>query len=201
MGVTVTWEMFMGAGPAWTDVSTNTIVFSGSGTDISAFVTVGQYQDGTHVGTNDPGTDQCGANHANNVKYISGTEMSVNGGGTENINDTNLAQDECSLRLKVDCTPNYAIQKPLFYAYDGATATNYAVGVDVWGFERGVSKSAWDKLNDASATYGGNNAGERMILAAKPSAAQHLWYLALSTSPESAGAKGDFGFGFDFQYY
>ena len=86
MAVTVTWKAYVGAGPAWTDISTNTLVFCASLTDLEAKVEAGSYQDGTHLGNGDPGADQCGANHANNVKYLSSATMSVNAGGSENIN-------------------------------------------------------------------------------------------------------------------
>jgi len=86
----------MGAGPAWADLGANTLVFSSSLTDLATSITVSSYQDGTHAGNGDPGTDQCGANHMNNVKYLTSGTMSVNGGGSESIDDTNLTANECT---------------------------------------------------------------------------------------------------------
>jgi hypothetical protein len=80
---TFTKNAYMGAGPAWTSIGSNTMVFCSSLTDLTTNITVASYQDGTHIGNGDPGTDQCGANHANNVKYLTSSTMSVNGGNTD----------------------------------------------------------------------------------------------------------------------
>ena len=69
---TFTW-LFYSNTPAWHDISSNTVVFSGSG-GISTPITVGNWQDETHLGSGDPGTDQCGTTHGNNVQYITGTK-------------------------------------------------------------------------------------------------------------------------------
>ena len=76
---TFTWYYYGSAGPAWTDISTNTVVFSGTG-GISDPVTVGSWNDEVHIGDGAPGTDQCGANHAAYVKYIA-TNSFDNGSG------------------------------------------------------------------------------------------------------------------------
>src|SRR3990167_11188742 len=96
---TFTWNAFIGAVPAWTDIAANTIVFSSSPTDLATNITVAAFNDGTHVGNGDPGTDQCGANHQNNNKYLTDTTISINGGGSETLNDTNLTANECTLQV------------------------------------------------------------------------------------------------------
>jgi hypothetical protein len=199
----ITWEAYSGAGPAWADVSTNKFIFSSSLTDLTTKVTVGAWQDGTHLGNGDPGTDQCGANHVPNVKYLTGTTMSVDGGGSENINDTNLLETECTLRIKLDTTGegSTATQNGRFYCYDGATTTTEAVGVDVYAFERGVSASAWTQVNDDTGNIGGDNTGERLDLGDKTSATTHYWYIAVSASPESVGGKSSFDFGITVEFY
>lgn len=197
----ITFEGYMGAGPAWADLGANTLVFSGSISDLTAAITVAEWQDGTHAGNGDPGTDQCGANHMNNVKWLSSSTMSVNGGGSENINDTNLTDNECSLRVHFNHTSSVTISGAKFYCFDGATPTNEGVGVEVNAFERGRSASAWTVINDDSGNIGGNNTGERLDLADKGTPAQdHYWYIALSASPESVGAKSSFDFGVTLIY-
>ena len=99
---TITFEGYMGAGPGWASLGANTVVFSGSLTDLTATIATTDWNNGTHAGSDDPGTDQCGANHMNNVKYLSSSTMSVNGGASENINDTNLAETECTLRIHLN---------------------------------------------------------------------------------------------------
>src|SRR3990167_3126540 len=195
----ITFEGYMGAGPAWADLAANTLVFSSSLTDLATAITVAAYQDGTHAGNGDPGTDQCGANHMNNVKYLTGGTMSVNGAGSEAIDDTNLTANECSLRLHFNHGVAVAVTLAKFYCFDGVTPTTVATGVTVYGFERGVTATAWTQINDG-ASVGGNNAGERLDLANSGSAADHYWYLALSASPNSVGAKTAFDFGATLVY-
>lgn len=199
----ITFEGYMGAGPAWADLGANTLVFSGSGTDLTAAITVAAWQDGTHAGNGDPGTDQCGANHMNNVKFISNTtsgSFSLNGAATEGLNDTNLANDECTLRLHFNHTSSVAVTGARFYCFDGAVVANEAVGVEVYAFERGRGVNTWTQINDDSGNIGGDNSGERLLLADSGSAQDHYWYVALSASPESVGAKTSFDFGMTLTY-
>ena len=196
---TFTWNAYYGGSPAWTDISTNTIVFAGSG-GIATPITLGNWQDETHIGTGDPGSDVCTTNHCNNVKYVSGTTMSVNGGGTEDINDTNLANDECTLQIHFNHTSAVAISGARFYSFDGTTETDEAVGIEAYAFERGVSATAWTQINDDSGDIGGDNSGERLTLGDKTSATDHYWYIAISARPETVGAKTSFDFGVALTY-
>ena len=197
---TITFEGYMGSGPGWADLGANTLVFSGSLTDLTTAITVATFQNGTHVGSGDPGTDQCGANHMNNVKHVASGTMSVNGGGTENIDDAGLAAAECSLRIHFNHTSSVAVSGVRFYAYDGSNVLNEAVGVDIYAFERGVAATSWTLLNDDSGNVGGDNAGEYMSLADSGAATDHYCYLAVSISPESVGAKSSVDLGVTLTY-
>lgn len=196
---TITFEGYMGSSPDWTDLAANTLVFSSSLTDLTAAVTVSSYQDGTHAGNGDPGTDQCGTNHMNNVKYLTSSTMSVDGAASEDITDANLATTECTLRLHFNHTSSVAVTLAKFYCFDGATPTTVATGVTVYAFERGRSATAWTQINDGN-TVGGNNTGERLDLADSGSATDHYWYVAVSASPNSVGAKTSFDFGMTLTY-
>jgi len=197
---TITFEGYMGAGPTWTDLGANTLVFSSSLTDLTAAITVNSYNDGTHAGNGDPGTDQCGANHMNNVKYISSNNMSVNGGGSEAINDTNLATTECTLRLHFNHTSSVAVTNARAYIYKpSVSVTTKADNVMAYGFERGESATAWSLINDTGST-GGDNTGERLDLANSGSAQDHYWYIALSLSPATVGSHNDVDLGMALTY-
>jgi len=196
---TITFEGYMGSSPDWTDLGANTLVFSSSLTDLATAVTVSSYQDGTHAGNGDPGTDQCGTNHMNNVKYLTSSTMSVDGAASEDITDANLATTECTLRLHFNHTGAVAVTLAKFYAFDGSTPTNVATGVTVYAFERGRSATTWTQINDGN-TVGGNNTGERLDLADSGSATDHYWYIAISASPNSVGAKTSFDFGMTLTY-
>lgn len=195
---TFTWEYYGSTGPAWTDIGANTIVFAGSG-GLTTPVTVGAWQDETHIGSGDPGTDQCGTNHCRNVKYISGTQFD-SGSGTETLNDTNLVATECTIRVRFTDGASVATSNARFYAYDGTTTTTEAVGVDVYAFEQGVTATTWTLINDDSNNTGGDNAAERLDLSDQSAATDHTFYIAISASPESVGGKTSFDFGIALTY-
>ena len=197
---TITFEAYIGAGPGWADIGANTVVFCSSLTDLATAITVAAYQDGTHIGNGTPGTDQCGANHANNVKYVDSTHFILNGGSSEVLNDTNLVANECTLRLHFNHGSAVAVTGARFYCYDGSTVTTRATGLDVQAFEQGVSATAWTTINDDSGGTGGDNTDERLDLADSGSATDHYWYVAVSVSPETVGAKSAFSFGLALTY-
>lgn len=210
---TITWEAYVGT-PAWTDMGANRLVFSGSGSDINTTVQATQFQDGTHLGSGTPGTDQCGATHCPNVKILTSTTMSVKGAASEVINDTNLADTECSFRLHFNDAAGYALQNGKIYSYDGTTTTAEAVGVDAAIYVKGEAMTAWATLNSDTATgnsmagmsfttadIGGDNTGETRALAAKAAATDHYYYVAISASPETAGGKSAFALGAYLEYY
>lgn len=184
----------------------NTIVLSGSDTDLAEPVTVAAWNSGQHMGNGDPGTDQCGANHANYVTYISSTQFD-NGGGTENLNDTNLTQDECTIRIRFTDASSVSITNARFYAFNSTTTTTRATGVDVVAFEQGQSATTWTVINDDTVAgalttggTGGDNSGHRLDLADQGAATDHTYYIAISASPESVGGKTDFDFGISLTY-
>jgi hypothetical protein len=194
---TFKWEVYADT-PDWMDVSTDTIVFAGSG-GLDTPITVGTWQDETHLGDGDPGADQCGANHVPNVKYISGTQFD-SGGGTESLNDSNLAETECTMRIEFTDASSVVTTNGRFYSFDGATETNEAVEIEAYAFERGVSATAWTQINDDSGNVGGDNGGERLPLTDQSTGQTHYFYIAVSAQPQSVGAKDEFDFGIALTY-
>lgn len=204
---TFTWYYMGSAGPAWTDISTNTVVFSGTG-GIADPVTVGSWNDEVHIGDGAPGTDQCGANHAAYVKYIA-TNSFDNGSGSQVLNTTNLTQDECVLRIIFNDASSVTTSNVRFYAYDGTTTTTEAPGVDcvAWEYESTGAATQWTVINDDTTSgaltvgnIGGDNSGERLSLSGQGPGNNHTWYIAVSASPESVGAKAAFDFGIALTY-
>jgi hypothetical protein len=193
-----TWEVYANT-PDWFDIAANTIVFSGSATDLTAAITVAAWQDGTHLGDNDPGTDQCGTTHVPNVKFISSTEFD-DGGGTETLNDTNLVQTECTFRVRFTDAASVSTSSGRLYTFNAASVVVEAVGVEVYAFEQGVTATAWTQINDDSANIGGDNTGERLDLGDQGAATDHTFYFAGSASPETVGGKTQFDYGIALVY-
>ncbi len=195
---TFTWEVYANT-PGWFGVGANTIVFAGSNTDLTVPITIGTWQDGTHIGNGDPGTDQCGTNHVPNNKYVSSTQIDI-GAGTVTLNDTALAATHCSFRVKFADASSVATSGARLYSFNSTTETTEAVGVEAYAFERGVSASTWTQLNDASSSIGGDNAGERLSLSDQTAATEHYFYVAISARPETVGAKTLFDLGVALTY-
>jgi hypothetical protein len=195
---TFSWEVYANT-PDWFDIAANTIVFSGSSADLTAAITVAAWQDGTHLGNNDPGTDQCGTTHVPNVKFITTTEFD-SGGGTEALNDTNLVQTECTFRVNFTDGASVSTSSARLYAFNGASVVVPAVAVDVYAFQQGVTATAWTEINEGTAPTGGDNVGERLNLADQGAATAHTFYIATSASPESVGSKTEFDYGIALVY-
>ncbi len=213
---TITWEAYYGNTPAWTDMASNRLVFSGSSSNINTTVQATQWQDGTHVGNGTPGTDQCGTTHVPNVKLTSGTQWSLNGAGAATI--TEIADTSCTFRLHFNDAANYSLQNGRLYTYDGTTTTSEAVGVDAAMWVKGNAHVAWTAINSDSATgptvtslrtaatfttadIGGNNTNEYYALQNKTAAVDQYYYVALSASPETAGGKSSFALGAYLEYF
>lgn len=194
---TFTWEVYANT-PAWFDIAANTVVFAGLG-GLATPITVGSWQDETHLGNGDPGTDQCGTNHVPNVKYVSGTQFD-SGSGTETLNDTNLTATECTLRVRFTDGSSVAISSARFYAFDSTTETVEAIGIEAYAFEQGVGATAWTQIGDDSGNIGGDNSGERLDLGDQGAATDHTFFIAISARPETVGAKTAFDFGIALTY-
>lgn len=206
---TLTFEQFVGA-PAWTNIGANRMVLSASLTDLNARIAALAFQDGSHIGSGTPGTDQCGATHARNVKWLTDTTMSTNGAASETINDTNLADNECSLRVHINDAVSFQTQNGRFYCFNNTTVTTPAVGVDLAAYEKGNS-SQWFHLNDDSSlgpsgwttgAIGGDNAGERITMANRTSpGTDQFYFYAISAAPETFGDKSAVALGVSIEIF
>lgn len=196
---TFTWNCYYGASPAWTDMSTNTLNFCGSPTDITTPITVGSWPSGMHLGTGDGSGDVCATNHVPYIKYVTNTQFD-NGGGTETISTTNLAQTECQLQILFTDATAVTISNARFYLFDGTTTTAEAVGIEAYAIERVTGMSAWTQINDDSASIGGDNDSEHLDLADQGSATDHTYYIVLTARPETVGGKTQFDMGIALTY-
>ena len=181
------------------------LVFSGSATDLTASIATTGWQDGTHQGSGTPGTDGCGggpnSSHLSNVKFLTTSTMSLNGAASANITDANLAEGACSCRVRLQNASAISSQNTFLFCFDNTTDTAEAVEIEAYGFERGVSATAWTQLNDDSANIGGDNSGERLDVSEKSSVTDASWYFALSARGESAGGKSAFAFKLKTEVY
>jgi hypothetical protein len=194
---TLVFQSYFGAGPTWTTLQNAGQLIGFYGAAYGDKVAVSAYQSSTHI--SGAGGDACTTNHTRNVKYIASGSFD-SGSGTETLNDTNLVANECTIRIYLNHGSAVATQNGRFYCYNGASVSTYATDIQVFAFEQGVSATAWTSINNGSSS-GGDNSGQRLDIANKTAATDNYWYIGISCSPLSVGAKTAYAFGSSLEYY
>lgn len=147
-----------------------------NGASFGTNITVGSYQDTTHI-SNNSDTHQCTSNHVHNVKYLTSTTMSLDGAASANL--STLTTGNAPLKFNFSDASSVATSAASFYFYDGTTDATAMSGVTVQAAEAGVT-STW---------VAANGSGAALSLANQGAATSHDFYIAASVSPSSTGAK------------
>jgi hypothetical protein len=194
---TLVLQAYYGAGPSWTNLVGGQLVgFYGATYDSK--VVVDSYQASTHI--SGAGGDICLTNHVRNVKYITSTEFD-SGSGTETLGNGTLAATECTLKVFLSGGASVRTQNGRVYCYNGTTITTYATDIQMYAFEAQIGATTWTLINNGTIS-GGDNNGQRLNLQDHGTpAATHEWFVALSASPKSVGAKTSFAIGSSVEYF
>lgn len=151
-------------------------VWLNSGIAVTNNVTVGSYQDGTHI-SNSSDVQQDSGPYVHNVKYLTGTTMSLDGAGSANL--STLTTANAPLKINFSDASSVATSGATFYAYDGSTDATAMVGVTFQAAEAGVT-STW---------VAANGSGSALSIADDTAATSHDYFVAISATPTSTGAK------------
>jgi len=147
-----------------------------NGTSFGLNVVSGQYQDSTHISTaNDAQRDTTSA--LNNTKYVTNSTVSINGGGSTTLSGVTSSQ----VPFKFQFTNGSAVatSSTTLFAYDGVTDSTPMQGITFKAAE--VGDSAWIEANGS---------GSALVLNDQAGASTtHDFYVAISASPTSPGAK------------
>lgn len=146
-----------------------------NGTSFGLNIVSGQYQDSTHISdANDVQRDTTSA--LNNTKYVTDSTVSVNGASAVTLSGVTSSQ----VPLKFTFTNGSAVATSncKFYAYDGVTDANPMLGVNFKAAE--VGDTSWTAANGLSSALNLDNQGSNTA---------HNFYIAISASPTSPGAK------------
>lgn len=177
---TFTWTL-QGTSP--TTIEATDIVQFAAGT-FDSNITVGSYNDSTHVESN-VGADDSSGNTPNNNKFISqsggtgGDSQADWGDGTEDIDQ--ILDAECALKINFSHGSAVAVTSHIFYAYDGSTPANGPTGVTFKAAEQGDAN-----FTDAEGS------GSPLTIGDSASATSHDFYILISASPDSVGEKTAF---------
>lgn len=186
---TFIWTL-QGTSPTVVD-ATDIVQFAAAG-GFDSKITVGEYNDTTHVSSN-VGVDDSSGNTPNNVKFISqtgggaGDSQADWGGGTEDIDA--ILTTECTLKINFSDAASVITESAIFYAYDGTTTTAVPTGVTFVAFEQG------DILFTAA-----EGSAAALSLTDQAANTSHDFFIGTSVSPDSVGLKSDFALRTELTY-
>lgn len=177
-----TWTL-QGTSPT-TIEATDIIQFAGATFDSA--ITVGSYNDSTHVESS-VGADDSSGNTPHNTKYVASGTLSLNGGATSNVVD--LTTGNCPLKINFADGSSVTTTGNILYAYDGSTTTSAPTGVTFYAFEQG--DSAWTNAEGSASAVSVND---------DTASTSHDYYFGISASPESVGEKTAFKIRMELTY-
>ncbi len=144
-------------------------------------ITVNEYNSSTHVKDSED-ADKSAANTPKNNKFISATggtggdsQVDV-GAGTVDLDS--VTSGNAALKINFADDASVITEDAVFYAYDGTTPATPPVGLDVEAAEVG----------DANFTQA-EGSGAALALADQGAGTSHDFFIVLSVSPTSVGAK------------
>lgn len=185
---TFVWTL-QGVSPTTID-SNDIIQFAGASFDDP--ITVGAWNDSTHVESSVGANDSSG-NTPNNNKFISqsggtgGDSQADWGDGTEDLDQ--ITDAEASLKVNFSHGTAVAVSGVKFYAYNGTTPATAPSNVNVVCAEVG----------DTNFTEA-EGSGSALSLDNSASATSHDFYIVLSASPATVGEKTAFAFRMELTY-
>jgi len=185
---TFTW-LLQGTTPTTID-ATDIIQFAAATFDSA--ITVGAYNDSTHVESSVGANDSDG-NTPNNVKFISATggtggdSQADWGDGTEDLDA--ILDGECTLKITFADDASVTTTGCIFYAYDGSTTTAVPTGVTFYAAEKGDAN--WTNAEGSAAA---------VSITDDTASTSHDYYIAVSASPESVGEKTAFALRIELTY-
>jgi len=176
------------SGSTWHNFSADNMI-GFYGTSYGDKVTVNSYQDSHHLRTSSGNdTDACVGPHMTNLKYISGSTVSISGSNETNI--SNVATGDCIRIRFTDGSTSVSTENVKFYSYDGTTDATAPTGLTPKCLTTGAS--AW-VTPTGSAGY--------MPMADQGSEINHDYFVGLSATPTSVGEKTDFAWKISLDYY
>jgi len=162
--------------------ATDILQFAGASFDSA--ITVGEYNDTTHVESS-VGANDSSANTPNNNKFVSqsggtgGDSQADWGDGTEDIDA--ITDAECALKINFAHGSAVAVSGHIIYAYDGSTPATGPVDVTFVIAEQGDAN--FTAADGSGAALGVTDSG---------SSTSHDFFFIVSASPDSVGEKTSF---------
>lgn len=142
-------------------------------------IPLAEFNSNTHVMETTGSTDDCTI-HIMNNRFVDADTMDLNEVDSAQISITHPAVEECCLRVRFyDDTTARTITDAVFFMYDQTTETNPPTNITCHGLEGGQD-TAWTALTGGSAT-------PVTLEDHGASSQEHLYYIAISVSPDAVG--------------
>lgn len=186
-----TFEVHLHSGSAW-DISIGASDYIGFGGDSGALAPISQDAYQRYTCKTD-GSMSANSGTGQNCKYVSTTEISLNGAAAVTLNTTNVATTACSTRWHyTDSAGNTELSNVRFFAYQGSPSTA-PTDVTVVAFERANASIGTDTDSGSgrgwNTNYGVGGSANGLQCASQSSAADHYFYIGVSCKPTSRGVK------------
>ncbi len=180
---TFIWSL-QGTTPTTID-ATDLVQFAGSG-GFDSKITVGSYNDTTHVKSSGNANDSS-ANTPHNNKWLTSTTVSLNGAGSTALSAATTAA--CALKINFADAASVATSAAKFYAYDGTTTTVNPTAVTFKAAQQG--NSTWVDAETVTTP---------LNLADQTASTSHDFFILASASPDSVGLKSAFSLRIELTY-
>lgn len=163
--------------------ATDRIWFNGVGGTFGTNVVVSSYQDGTHVSNSSDVQQDSNATPVHNTKFLTSTTMSLDGAGSAAL--STLTTANAPLKFTFDTTDlggaSVVTSGAKLYAYSSSDGTPVS-GITVQAGEAAVT-STWVSIGTTGAAAAG------LSIADQSTATSHNFFVAVSVTPTSTGAK------------
>lgn len=180
---TFTWYL-QGTSPTTVDA---TDIYQFAAGTFNSPITVGSYNDTTHVETS-VGGDKSSGNTPKSSKYLTSSTVSISGGGSQNLNTVTTAN--CPVKINFSHGTSVNTTAAVFYAYDGTTTTAAPTEVTFKAAEQG--DGTWTDAEGSASAVSLND---------QAASTSHDFFILASVSPDTVGLKTAFRFRCELTYY
>lgn len=184
-------------GTAWSISISETDRLGFFGVDFGTAISLGEFQDSTHLTNTSMSTDLCATNHIRNCKYTSPLTVKLGSSDSVTLSTESVGQNDCTtLWTYSDSEMNTSLSSIKFFAYNGVSPSIAPTGVVVCAFERTSSAINVDRASDTPSAGGSWNnelgiggLANALLLSDQSSSSTHNFYIGISISPTSKGLK------------
>ena len=130
------------------------------------------------------------------MKYVS-SGSGIASGSSSDVAISGIDRNSHTFHIQFTNSPAVETQNEKFFAFDGLNSANQPSGVTTYGFAYGATSgaSAWQMIN------GSGNSLDIVPSGGHTARTTHDYYVSVSASPNSVGAKTQFALKMYLEYF